>query len=38
MTEEVNKVESGAMQGKRMVLRTENLVKKYGKRADTTNI
>ncbi len=38
MTEEVDKMESGAAQEERMVLRTENLVKKYGKRTVVSHV
>ncbi len=38
MTEEVKKVEPQEAQGEKMVLRTENLVKKYGKRTVVSHV
>ena len=38
MTEEVNKTESQGAQQQKMVLRTENLVKKYGKRTVVSHV
>lgn len=38
MTEEVNKIEPEVLQEEKMVLRTENLVKKYGKRTVVSHV